>query len=176
MSEVNTRKYFLTCWNKDIIQEDLKKLLDSILFNNLSRYIIGNTEKTENENEHYHVFLDFKNPIRFSTLKKRLQVSSIHIEKAKGTILDNYNYCTKEGLFYCNFNISDFEFSNDSDNDVFMLMINDIYFDNFDVTDCLLKYGKIAFLHIEKIKEVMNERDKRERHMSLESLWDDAWK
>lgn len=61
-------------------------------------YRIGK-EKGEKGTPHLQGFFEFKNQITFNSLKKKIsQISSkFHIEKMKGTVKQNINYCEKEG-------------------------------------------------------------------------------
>ena len=45
--------------------------------------------------KHMHIFIYSKSPIRFSTLKNRFPVA--HIDKAKGTVMENHHYLRNEG-------------------------------------------------------------------------------
>lgn len=60
---------------------------------NLGCNYIFQEEEGKQGTKHIQGFLIYKNPIAFETLKKKLPTA--HIEKAKGTIKQNINYCSK---------------------------------------------------------------------------------
>lgn len=62
-------------------------------------WIIGK-EIGEQKTPHLQGYLEFKNPRSFNTIKKIC--GRIHIERAKGSLKDNYIYCSKEGDFATN--------------------------------------------------------------------------
>jgi len=62
-------------------------------------YIIGK-EKGKNETPHLQVYVENKNKISFNVLKAIVPRS--HIEIARGTQKDNYEYCSKDGDFKSN--------------------------------------------------------------------------
>lgn len=63
------------------------------------RYIIGR-EVGEQGTPHLQCFFRFKNPKRFTTLKSLIPHG--HWEIAKGSIQDNFKYCSKEGHYDSN--------------------------------------------------------------------------
>lgn len=63
-------------------------------------WIIGHEGKQEGKTPHVQAYFQFKNQTRFQTLKNALPRG--HWEKAKGTVQDNYTYCSKEGDFTTN--------------------------------------------------------------------------
>lgn len=92
---IRSRKWVLTINNyDDNIYETLK--VHALTTN---KYIIGK-EIGKNGTPHLQCYLQYKNAIRFSNLKKLFPTA--HIEKAKGTDKQNYDYCSKEGNFISN--------------------------------------------------------------------------
>lgn len=65
-------------------------------------YIIGK-EVGEKGTPHLQMYFEFKNAMRFDTLKKVCE--RMHIEKAKGNKESNVKYCSKEGNYITNFDI-----------------------------------------------------------------------
>lgn len=65
------------------------------------RYIIGKEVGVKNLTPHLQMFVRFKSAIRFSTLKKIND--RLHIEKARGTDEQNWEYCSKGGDYTSNF-------------------------------------------------------------------------
>lgn len=78
-----------------------KEEYDNILtyFKKNSKYIIGK-EIGEKKTPHLQIYFENKSPIKFKTLKN-LNIR-IHWEKAKGSINDNYKYCSKENNYETN--------------------------------------------------------------------------
>lgn len=70
-------------------------------------YIIGKELGKKEETPHLQIYIESKGAIRFSTVKNIN--TRLHIEKAKGTRKQNYDYCAKEGCFITNieFDIKD---------------------------------------------------------------------
>lgn len=62
-------------------------------------WIIGK-EIGDSGTPHLQAYFQFKNQTRFSTLKKAVPTG--HWEKAKGSVQDNYVYCSKDGDFDSN--------------------------------------------------------------------------
>lgn len=60
--------------------------------------VVGREICPTTKREHLQGFLSTLKPLRFTALKKILG-SSTHIEKAMGSVDDNYRYCTKDGNF-----------------------------------------------------------------------------
>ena len=70
--------------------KELLKLLPTLIY-----WCLADEIGQDGNTYHTHIFLYFKNPIRFSTLKNCF--SSAHIEKAKGTSQENKDYILKQG-------------------------------------------------------------------------------
>lgn len=62
-------------------------------------FIIGR-ETGDGGTPHLQGYVRFKNAVSFNTIKKIMPKA--HIEKAKGSIKDNYNYCKKDGDYITN--------------------------------------------------------------------------
>lgn len=82
--------------------DDEFKMLEQHFNKINSTYIIGK-EIGESGTPHLQMYLEVKNPISFNALKKLNE--RLHIEKAKGTIEQNMEYCKKDGNYFTN-NIS----------------------------------------------------------------------
>lgn len=63
-------------------------------------YCIGEERGEEKETEHLQGYIEFKNQVRFSTLRHFLERA--HWEKARGTREQNRQYCSKGGRTHCN--------------------------------------------------------------------------
>lgn len=91
-----SRKWCITLNN--YTEEEYKNFLDTI---NTKKYlyIIGK-EVGEQGTPHLQIYLESRNPVSFTTIKN--YNNRFHIEKAKGNIKQNYEYCSKEGNFISN--------------------------------------------------------------------------
>lgn len=78
--------------------EDLSQM--SHLSTKSKLYIVGKEGKGPDATPHLQTYFQFKNQVRFSTLKKA--APRAHWEKAKGSAQDNLKYCSKEGDFETN--------------------------------------------------------------------------
>lgn len=63
-------------------------------------WIIAKEGQAEGKTPHLQAYFQFKNQTRFSTIKTA--VPRAHIEKARGSVQQNYIYCSKEGDFESN--------------------------------------------------------------------------
>lgn len=78
-------------WPEDALwQDDLKKLKYS--------YIVVGKEVGANGTKHLQGYVEFKSGKRFSTIKK--VCPAIHLEKCIANAKSNYEYCTKDGDFW----------------------------------------------------------------------------
>lgn len=90
-----SRKWALTINNpadKDLGHEKIKQVLESM---KPVIYWCMADEIGENKTYHTHIYLQGKDAIRFSTVKKNFDTA--HIEMAKGTALQNREYVSKTG-------------------------------------------------------------------------------
>lgn len=172
LDKINTRDYMLTLWLCEINQEDFYNFIESKL-EKIVFYVVGATEKTENEKEHFHAYIKFKNPIRATTLKKMLPPST-HIEKMKTNMERCYNYCIEEGLVYTNINPSDLNRVTEKE-DIFCLCVQDILVHNLSIYEICLKYGKIAILHLGNIEKLYQIKEKQEIKEFEYRLMDDVF-
>ena len=60
--------------------------------------IIGNEHAPETNTPHLQVYIQYKNPITFNSLKKRFPTA--HIEPSGGNAEQNQKYCSKEEVLY----------------------------------------------------------------------------
>lgn len=60
-------------------------------------FIIGKEIGEDKKTPHLQAYAEFKNPVAFTSLKKKLPRA--HIEKARGNRDANFKYCSKEGCF-----------------------------------------------------------------------------
>ncbi len=58
-------------------------------------YCIGKELGKDKKTPHLQGYIEYKNPVSFNTLKKLLPKA--HIEKARGTKAQNFDYCSKDG-------------------------------------------------------------------------------
>lgn len=162
IESINTRDYCITCWIKDISQEELKAWLFANYEDKILKYTIGNTETTEKELSHFHVYIKFKNPIRARTLVKSLNVPSTHFEKMNTNMIKCHNYCLNQaGCYESNISnelINDFE----QEKDVYQLLAEDIFENNFTMYEVCRKYPKISVLHYDNVLKLIQTREKQE--------------
>lgn len=94
---IRARKYTMT-WNNytEIDYNYTKEYCEKQCI----KYVIGKEKSTKNT-PHLQIYMRFKNPKSFNTLKKAFP--KCHIEKAKGTDVQNLVYCTKEKKFISNY-------------------------------------------------------------------------
>ena len=92
------RKYLLTINNpieKGLDHENIKIKIKSL--KGLIYYCMCDEIGLEEKTPHTHVYIYYKNPKRFSTLKNIFPEA--HIDIARGTSKENRNYCRKEGKY-----------------------------------------------------------------------------
>lgn len=70
------------------------------LANTQTQYFCIGKEVGENNTPHLQGYLEFKNAIKFKTLKD--VCNRLHLEKAKGNKIENFNYCSKDGNYISN--------------------------------------------------------------------------
>lgn len=69
------------------------------LFSKECQFIFGK-EKGSKDTPHIQGYIKYKNARSFNSIKKK--IPKAHIEKAKGTLKQNYDYCSKEKNFITN--------------------------------------------------------------------------
>lgn len=92
-----SREYQITINNpldKEMSHQNIKEILSDIP---TIIYWCLCDEIGAEQTPHTHIYFKTKNPIRFSTLKKRFP--SAHIEKAMGSATENRDYIRKEGAY-----------------------------------------------------------------------------
>lgn len=142
-NDTKLRSIFLTCWIKDCTQSDVLFYLKSMTA--INKIAVGGIEKTENEQEHFHVIATFRYGVRFSQIKKELYTESIHIEPLRN-INNAFDYVNKESNFY-----NDFELVPNTD--IYAEIMNMIV-NGMGIKELALKYPKFVILHYKAIKEI----------------------
>jgi len=89
MSKARAYVFTLNNWT----MEEYKQILELNY-----KYIIIGDEVGENGNPHLQGYIQFASPTSFNTIKHHIPKG--HIEKAKGSARANYEYCSKEKIFY----------------------------------------------------------------------------
>lgn len=90
MAPVNMRRFCFTLNNYE--EHDLGAIEGG--FADKAKYLIVGRESGASGTPHLQGFVNLKKPIRFNTLKKCLPRA--HVEEAKGTDLQNKEYCSKQ--------------------------------------------------------------------------------
>jgi len=85
-----SRGYILTINNPKETDEEMK----DIIIQENCMYAIFQKEKGLNGTEHYQVYIEYKNPRKFTTIKNKFPRA--HIEPRKGTRSQAREYCSKE--------------------------------------------------------------------------------
>lgn len=155
MSDRFLKKIITTSFIEFINQQEFIDLLNSNF--NVKILVVGATEKTTTDKEHFHSYLEFARQIRFSSFKNIF--NNIHLETIKGTPLDNYNYVTKEGLFYSNISFEELKKTYDlkkEEKDICEAVIEDILDNGLTLYEILKKYPKFAFYNFKTIQEIKN--------------------
>lgn len=84
--------------------EEYSSLINFFSSNRLNKWIIGKERGEKNDTPHLQMYVDFKDKIRFTALKKINE--RLHIEGTRGSEGDNVKYCSKEGNFkYANLKV-----------------------------------------------------------------------
>lgn len=97
LDKQRARKWCFTLFNYN---NDTKL---SILKLKNCQYIFGEEICPTTNRKHLQGYLEFKNPVFFSSIQK--QFPGIHLEKTRGSLEDNYNYCSKENNYQTNIKI-----------------------------------------------------------------------
>ena len=152
----NLKNVNLTIFSEFLSQEDFKDLLYSSY--SVDKCIIGATEITTNEKEHYHCYVSLSRKVGFEGFKKTFP--SAHIEQVYGSIKQNYDYCCKCGEpFYISFDINNFLQKEELKDSIERDLINDIFINKLPLKVIILKYPKYAIYNIRSIKELIEVRD-----------------
>lgn len=97
-----SRRWCLTINNYS--SDDYKRIVSTIsVFN---KWVVGK-EVGEEKTEHLQCYFENKNQMDFGKVKKLFPRA--HIEIAKGNLVQNYNYCTKETRFETNIDLRSFK-------------------------------------------------------------------
>lgn len=100
--DTQSRKYLVTINNPEdhnLTQDILKEITES-KFKSLVYYCMSDEVGGETNTYHTHLYIQFKNPVRFSTIKKAY--STAHIDKVRGTAQQNRDYVFKENKWQSN--------------------------------------------------------------------------
>ncbi len=87
------RKWCFTLNNYS--KEDYMEIIETCKLKNW-KYCIGK-EIGEKKTPHLQGYIEASNAISFNSIKKLIPLA--HIEKARGTMAQNFNYCSKDGNF-----------------------------------------------------------------------------
>lgn len=96
MADTQSRKYQLTVNNpadKGLDHETLKRILGQL--KSCVYWVMADEIGLGTQTPHTHIFAAMKNPLRFSTIRKRFP--GVHIEQAHGTAQENRDYVAKSG-------------------------------------------------------------------------------
>jgi hypothetical protein len=91
------RKWFLTINSKDekITLDDVRQSLEKL--NKVTHYLISKERGSINNTLHYHLYIEFKNGIRNTTIKKIMKDLKPDIEQPRGTYNEIKEYIRCEG-------------------------------------------------------------------------------
>ena len=95
--DTQARKYLLTInnpLNDGLTHEKIKEIITTGLRSTIY-YCIADEIGVENGTPHTHLFIQFRSPVRFSTVKNAFQ--NAHIDKSVGTAQENRSYVEKSG-------------------------------------------------------------------------------
>lgn len=96
------RKWCFTLNNWTEIEE--KEIISN--FGTMAQYILGH-EVGEEGTPHIQGYLEFKNAVHMTSLKK--VITRAHFETARGSSKQNYDYCSKDGDFITNMDFRTFK-------------------------------------------------------------------
>lgn len=120
----------ITCWLKDISQEQVLKEFQLLDIKNIA---IGAIEKTENDIEHFHVVVKFKRSVRFDTIKNIC--STMHIESVKTS--NSISYTLKNGVYF-----NDFDNEINNADNIYIALVNDMLILSWN--EIIKKYPKLV--------------------------------
>lgn len=102
--ERRARRYCITLNNYTVEESDL---ISQAFKLHAKNYIIGKEIGEEKGTPHLQIFVEYTNQRTFSVVKAMVG-DRAHIETAKGTLQQNWKYCTKDGDFETNMDESQF--------------------------------------------------------------------
>lgn len=94
--DTQSRKYLLTINNpkeKELSHDKIKELINSM--KSTIYYCMADEKGLKEETPHTHIFIAFRSPVRFSTIKNLFPTA--HIDKSLGTSAENKAYVEKSG-------------------------------------------------------------------------------
>lgn len=95
MTSKKSYSYCFTLNNYTAVDDEQLKALEA---DSKVRYLLYGKEVGEQGTPHYQGYIYYHNRVVFNTLKKALPRANI--SAARGTVQQNYDYCTKSGDFY----------------------------------------------------------------------------
>lgn len=94
--DTQSRKYLITInrpIEKGLTHDKIKELINSL--KSTMYYCMADEKGLKEETPHTHIFIAFRSPVRFSTIKKLFPTA--HIDKSLGTSAENKAYVEKSG-------------------------------------------------------------------------------
>jgi len=139
----NIRKIVGTIFNKYGNQQDF---YDRVVATwNYKKLLIGETEQApQTGEEHYHFYIEFNNSKDFDAVVNKLNPFKPHIESLRTNELAIWEYCTKEGLFFANYNIEDIITKEVWKAKIESAVIEDIIENKMPIKELIKKYPKYA--------------------------------
>lgn len=137
-------------------QEDFKEFCISNY--EMKTFLIGVTELTEEEDkpieerQHFHYYIEFACAKDWKSLQSDLVFFKSHFEVCRASLLENYNYCCKEGCYYKNIEIEKLFDDKALQKQIEQALIDDIFKNNLSLKLLCMKYPKYAIYHINNIK------------------------
>lgn len=93
----NMSKYSNYCFTLNNYTSEQETLLSEFYKNYCEYMIYGHEIGEQTHTPHLQGFIQLKNRMRLTTIKNKLNISTIHLEQTKGSVPDNINYCKKDG-------------------------------------------------------------------------------
>lgn len=94
------------CFTENNYENKKVEQLTTLFSKEKCQYIIGK-EVGESGTPHLQGYVEFKNPRSFLSMKKMIG-NKVHLEKARGTTRQNYDYCSKDSNFVSNMDFRSF--------------------------------------------------------------------
>lgn len=88
------------CFTIFQFNEETKSIYNNDNFKKEFKYILIGLENTQNNKQHLQGFAILWHPKRLNGIKQLFGCDSMHIENMRGTIMQNYEYCSKENNIY----------------------------------------------------------------------------